>query len=755
MVASQKHLYDFGPFRLDLKARMLLKDGVYVPLTPKALETLAVLIENNGRIVDKEELLRLVWPETFIEEATLAKTVSLLRKALGEEDRRHYINTVPKRGYRFAIDVRVADFPVEEPSSPAAAPVQAVVIPAPAVSETSRITSISTEMAGMIAGSQLAATPSPSPTSRRSIPFRWLPLGLSLIALLAIIYKFAPPLFQPAASVSLKAVPLTSFPGHQNQVAFSPDGNQIAFAWDGPAGGPSHIYVKLIGSEALLQLTHGPGADSRAAWSPDGRSISFLRSTPGSRSWYLISTLGGPERKVAGIFPYFDLGAGNSAYFSPDGKTLAIVDKENSAAPASIFLISLDTGTRRKLTSPPAGTTGDYYPAFSADGKRIAFARARSFSATDLYIVPLSGGKPSRLTADGLTIDGLTWTADNQEIIFSSRRGGSFNSLWRIKASGGTPERVTTFGEDIISPAISRRDNSLAYTRELDDMNIWSYTLDAAGHVTEKAPLIASTFRDSDPDFSPDGRHIAFTSGRNGSFGIWVSDSDGNNPRLLFDGGAYVTGSARWSPDGSRIAFDTRANDPAGLGNPSIWTMDADGGKPRRLTGTSTGDVAPSWSRDGNWIYFASTRSGSLQIWKMPSRGGQAVQITHHGGFESFETDDGKYLFYLKGREVPGIWRVPTNGGEETLVTDCDQVGYWRCWRVARGGIYFATATLPAGPRVEFFNLASGAVQLIAPLARTPDPNIPGLTVAPGGRKLLLAQDDQSGSNIIMVESAR
>ena len=183
--------------------------------------------------------------------------------------------------------------------------------------------------------------------------------------------------------------------------------------------------------------------------------------------------------------------------------------------------------------------------------------------------------------------------------------------------------------------------------------------------------------------------------------------------------------------------------------------VDADGGQSRRLTGANTGDVAPSWSRDGAWVYFASTRSGNLQIWKIPVEGGPAIQVTRNGGFEGFESADGQSLLYVKGREIPGIWRVPVTGGEEVPVTGRDQVGYWRCWRLARGGIYFATATLPAGPRLEFLDLASGAIQPIAALSKPPDTTIPGLAVAPDGRKLLVAQYDQNGSNIIMVERTR
>jgi Tol biopolymer transport system component/DNA-binding winged helix-turn-helix (wHTH) protein len=705
-----------------------MRNGAYIALTPKAFETLAVLVESNGQIVNKDELLRLVWAGTSVEEATLAKTVSILRKALGEEEGQHYIDTVPKRGYRFAVEVRmVDDAALEQPPEIAVAPATAP----PVVQD--------------VPGIRPAL-----PDSR----WRWAVLVLAILAAAAISFAFLRDR-NPVIATSPKAIPLTSFPGRQNEVAFSRDGNQIAFTWEAAQGGSSHIYVKVIGSEAMLQLTHDAGSDSRPAWSPDGRNISFLRSTPQGRAWYLTSVLGGPERKLADVFPYFDLGSGNSAYFSPDGKSLAIVDKASPAEPSSIFLLSMDDSTRRQITFPPASATGDYYPAFSPDGKRLAFARAVSFSATDLYVLDLANGAPKRLTFDGLTIDGLAWTADSWEIIFSSRRGGSFNSLWKIGTRGGTPERVSAFGEDIISPAISRDGSRLAYTRRIDDMNIWKFTLDESGRVISQAPLIASTFRDSDPDYSPDGRRIAFTSGRNGSFGIWVNDSDGSNARLLFDGGAYVTGSPRWSPDGKRIVFDSRANDPARRGNPSIWIVDADGGQLRRLTEAGTGDVAPSWSRDGAWVYFASTRSGTLQLWKIPSQGGAAIQVTRKGGFEGFESPDGKFLLYVKGREIPGIWRVPVGGGDETPLSDRDHVGYWRCWRVARGGIYFASAAPPGEPRLEFLNLATGAIEKIATLSKPPDATIPGLAVSPDGQALLLAQYDQNGSNIIMVERGR
>src|SRR6266511_5451375 len=106
MKRSDKHFYEFGPFRLDTAERLLLRDGQHVPLTPKAFETLLILVENCGRVMDKDEMMKKVWPDTFVEEVNLAKNVSCLRKILATEHLEHYIETIPKRGYRFVADVR-------------------------------------------------------------------------------------------------------------------------------------------------------------------------------------------------------------------------------------------------------------------------------------------------------------------------------------------------------------------------------------------------------------------------------------------------------------------------------------------------------------------------------------------------------------------------------------------------------------------------------------------------------------------------
>jgi Tol biopolymer transport system component/DNA-binding winged helix-turn-helix (wHTH) protein len=742
-----RHYYEFGPYRLETNERVLLREGQLVPLTPKAFETLLALVESGGHILDKEDLLKKVWPDTFVEEVSLAKKVSILRKVLGEDVDHHYIETIPRRGYRFVADVREI---WQEDSA---------TIEPRAVNGTGHEPATTNDEQNEGLEPALPSTaPNRAGSARpRAFAGRWgwsaalLSTGL-LVGLGAWQWVFRPA--TNASKSALNAIPLTSYQGRETQVAFSPDGNQIAFVWNGPQGDNQDIYVKLIDAETPLRLTTNPAEDINPVWSPDGRYIAFLRQSAEGSEFYLIPALGGAERKLAKIFPYQVPSDGASHYYSPDGKYLAIPDKSSPSEPLSVFLLSIETGERRKLTSPPAGVIGDYNPAFSPDGKWLAFARSPRWSTDDLYVMPLAGGEPKRLTFDNMTINGLTWTPDSRELVFDSRRGGSSRHLWRVSIAGGTPERVDTVGADVLSPAISPLGRRLAYTQTLDDINIWRIELDAAGKFKSQTELIASTFGDHGPDYSPDGRMIAFTSGRSGNNAIWVCENDGSKPRLLHSCGPYVTGTPRWSPDGRWIAFDSRSCAPGADGNPDIYLISADGRQPTRLTTDQAEDVAPSWSRDGRWIYFCSNRGGSMQIWKMPATGGQPVQVTEQGGFEGFESFDGKSLYYTKGRAIPGLWRMPTAGGEEEFVTGHHQAGLWRYWRVTEQGIYFATAT-PAGAMLEFYSFANKQIIEVARLSRGAERYLPGLAVSPDGRSLLYCQMDRSGSDIMMVENFR
>ena len=310
---------------------------------------------------------------------------------------------------------------------------------------------------------------------------------------------------------------------------------------------------------------------------------------------------------------------GGGLPFSLDGKFLAVPDKNSAGEPFSIVLISTETGAKRKITSPSAGSVGDNTPRFSPDGSQLAFSRMSGHGVEDNYLMAAEGGEPRRLTLDNRYITDLDTTADGREIVFISLREGD-TGLWRVSASGGTPERVVTaVGYNITRLSISRQGDRLAYTQHFVDTNIWRVELAGPnGRASAQTMLISSSKADSAPQYAPDGKRITFRSDRSGSFEIWACEADGSNPVQLTNFSGPQAGSPRWSPDGRQIAFDARRE-----GNPDIFVISAEGGRPRRLTEDPAEDIAPSWSRDGRWSYFESNRSGSTQIRKMPAEGGK------------------------------------------------------------------------------------------------------------------------------------
>lgn len=589
----------------------------------------------------------------------------------------------------------------------------------------------------------------------------WLSAAVILVVGVAVRFYLSRPSTErltpssPGSSLSpMKVVPFTSFEGHESSPAFSPDGNQIAFAWDGGMSDNIDIYVKLIDAGTPLRLTTDPSIDRSPTWSPDGRYIAFSRFSESEKGIFIVPALGGTERKLySPDWGHFAFGA---VVWSPDGKFLAYLDR-SSPQTMAIWLLSVENLERRQLTWTTEQNFADMVPAFSPDGQTLAFVRLSSGNVADIYLVPIGGGEPRRLTYDNRFIDGLVWTPDAREIVFPSDRGGGYG-LWRISVTGGTPERLAVGGDNDFSPplspqgnrlAISRKGNRLAFVQGAFDTNIWRIEIPKSkGRSNPPIKLIASTNLDQGPEYSPDGKRIVFESTRSGRYEIWVCDSNGTNLLQLtsFD---RVTGTPRWSPDGRHIAFDARIETHS-----DIYVISAEGGSPRRLTTETFDDTVPSWSRDGRWIYFSSNRTGDHQVWKVPAEGGESVQVTKQGGFASFESPDSKFVYY-NAFTAPGIWRVAVEGGEEARVLDQPKLGYWGCWAVVNEGIYFINVEVKQHPVIEFFSFATGRVRQIAAMEKEAVVAGPGFAISPDGRWILYAQVDQSGSDITLVENFR
>ena len=719
--------YEFGPFRLDSAERRLLREGEPVPLSPKVFDLLIVLVRRPGQILEKEELLRAVWPDTIVEENNLSVNISALRKALGEGPNEHtYIETLPRRGYRFIASVReLTDQDGEPPDQDRVEDIK----PSVSIKPSRRLRKPGALIASLAVATALIA----------GFAYAWR--------------KMAPGSASDAESLS-RVIPFSSFQGRESSPAFSPDGNQIAFVWSGEQDDNLDIYVKLIDGGSPLRLTTDAADDLNPVWSPDGRYVAFYRQAEEGGGIFIVPALGGGERKLIAATRARSGGGALARWlsWSPGGECLAASERDSASGPYGIILIARETGLTRRVTSPSAPVVGDFCPAFAPDGKTIAFVRVNSAEVEDLYVMPSAGGAPLRLTFDHSRIGDLAWTPDGREIVYTTRRHG-MQGLWRIPATGGRPKYLLESGQGVCCPNFARQGGRMAYVQYANDTNIWRLDLTAARSANKQAAstkrLIASTLYEGAPQYSPDGKRIVFVSTRLGNQEIWVCDSEGERPMQLTDFRGARAGAPRWSPDGRQIVFDCSPD-----GNADIFVIDSEGGRPRRLTSEPSEDVLPSWSRDGRWVYFCSTRTGQTQIWRAPAAGGAAEQVTKQGGHEALESPDGQWLYYTKERGFPAIWRIPVTGGEETLVRDLRLPGS-SYWTITNEGLYFAGADSSDRPAINFFNFSTSKVAPVMAFEKGLPLGGPGLSVSPDGRWLLFSQVDRRGSDIMLLENFR
>ncbi len=552
--------------------------------------------------------------------------------------------------------------------------------------------------------------------------------------------------------VKLQTVPLTTFPGSESHPSFSPDGTQVAFSWNQGKEDDLDLFVTVVGAGTPLQLTKTPETEYSPAWSPDGQHIAFLRQSTDKAGFFLIPALGGVERKISDASPHRVGGDSPFVAWSPDAKTLAIVDRLVETDPLSIYLVDVASGQRRRLTAPPEKTVGDSALAWSPDGNSIAFIRTAGIAVQDIHIVDLTSGHVRRMTNENRRVFGLTWNANDGKLLFSSGREPG-TRLWRLSPKDGSLERVIGLGDGAGFLAYSAKANRLAYTRSSIDPNIWLYqmpsqgTPEPTGHV-----LSASTRLEQGPRFSPDGKRVAFASNRSGAQEIWVTNTDGTGATQLTTAGWAATGSPMWSPDGKWLVFDSRPE-----GNPDVYIISADGGSPRRLTQDASEEVTPSWSRDGKWIYYSSNRTGRWEVWRSPVPGGDAEKVTSNGGFFGVESPDGKWLYYVKALNRAGLWRMPVAGGTEDEILPSLRTGYANYWCFGRTGLNYVDREERKGGGARYalhhFDPATKKDAVITYLARRPFSG--GLSVSPDGRQFLYTQVDTSETEILMVEGFR
>jgi Tol biopolymer transport system component/DNA-binding winged helix-turn-helix (wHTH) protein len=606
--SDRGEFYAFDPFLVDAVKRVLLRDGKLVPLTPKAFEILLALIRHRARVLKKEELFQLVWPDAFVEENNLPRNVSALRKALGEEPTEHkYVATVPGQGYRFVASVRELETldegesppPLVETATPsisqnggAREDHQSNVIPIPTRARYPRVVLAATVVIALVS-------------------------GLFATAYLEITRWSRP----TGPSPQRKLWQLTFEPGLESEPTWSPDGRFIAFSSD--QSGNFDIWVRPVGEGKPIQVTTSPAHDWQPDWSPDGRSLVF-RSERDGGGLFVTPALGGNERKLSSV--------GYHPRWSPDGSQILFFSAADpSFVKSKMYVMSAEGGPPREVlpglvaefVSPPR-------VAWHPDSQRLSIWGNHRQFGWSFWTVPLTNFAPVQSAVDpsvaaeikeaAISFRDFVWSPSGQSLIFEGESQGVRN-LWKISVDAQTlrwvngPERLTTSAGIDTDIALSSDGRKLAFTVRSEKSRLWSLPFDSvSGRVTGNGEPITNAGMDAQqPGLSQDGRKLIFLKQRADKEELWIKSLDDGTETLLVPADDFRRVNPILSHDGSRLLY--LRSRPAGQGqregdpqiDRSLALRSVDGNDEQVLTSPAPGRQSlTDWTPDGKWILASS-----------------------------------------------------------------------------------------------------------------------------------------------------
>jgi DNA-binding winged helix-turn-helix (wHTH) protein/Tol biopolymer transport system component len=709
MSSLTNHFYRFGEFTVDVDQRVLLRAGKPLPLTPKAFDTLLLLVESSGRIVEREELKKRLWPDTFVEEANIAFNIQQLRKTLNDDARNpRYIGTVARRGYRFIEDVEVV---MTDGSSS-----QAAIGQEPREQPIGLTEPQFTPKDSQFAPSGIAAPASDaSSTSVRNVFIALAAIALLVLAsAVAITWRLSnrstavtegnKPLDAkalPASRLKLEQLTLT---GQSYHLAISPDGKYVAYEREVEKKGG--IWIRQLATNTNVELVPPSERIYGLAFANNSEYLYFVKGDP--TAMYRVPLLGGVAAKIV------DTPQGNFSLSTGDNQIAFIRETTNREGQReySLFAAKADgTGERKLLTGThPKGLDT---PLWTPDGASIICSYGNSTGGGQefgLIEVSVADGRKTELSSgEFFRITKMAWLAHGSGLLLSARKNlGDNNQLWRLTYPGmeltQLTEGLTSYADlsltanadkGVASQETLSSDIWVGPSRDLKSLKkitqaagsfCWApngqlvYSSTASGNRdlwimradgTEQKQLTVDSALDITPRVTPDNRYIVFISNRTGAFQLWRMNLDGSNQIQLTNGGPKnhhtISADSKW------VLYNT-------TDDWHLWKVSIDGGEPVKLAGFVA--TLPSLSPDQKTIVAVARKGLRRELLFLPFAGGPpskrlGVPITRSVGYRIKWTPDSKALIYMAELDGPiAIVKQPLSGGptEQLAIFDQDEL---------------------------------------------------------------------------------
>ena len=630
-------VYEFANFRLNSQERVLYRDGQPVQLAPKVLDTLLVLVARHGQLVSKETLMGEIWDDCFVEENNLTQYIFTLRRLLGEnKEGAKFIETAPRRGYRFTAEVRISELSgfESETSADKEIHVSAQTFGAPA---------------GQAFPEKYRAEKPRSTIHRVERLFAFGFVVLLLAASLGFAFRYdwqKNSLASNSREVRFKRLTEN---GNLFGVAISPDGNLLAYvAIDGKN---SSIRLRNILTESEVVVVAPIEAILGAPrFSPDGNFIYYSQAIKGTNGViYQIPVLGGQPRQIA---------SNNWSGFSvsPDGREIAFPRGESGLSPKHFIIVAQTDGSGERVVA--TRNAPDYYalwgpaPAWSPHGKHLTVVTGKfGESGHRLVEVSLPDGRETEIKtqSDWKYIDAVEWANKNELIIAGPEKDEEKPQLWRVTFPGGAVERLTNDFNSYVALDLTKDASRLVALKVTENLHLWLFDKETNA-VRQLTTGENRADGRSGLAFAPDGR-IVFTARNKNEYDIFSLDPGGGGGGQMVQltkNAGRVNSEPSVSPDNRFIAF---ISDRTGL--PRLWIMKRDGSEARQLTAPSDDRLieerTPFFSSDGLWVYYTLMRNGHQSIYKISATGeGEPVEMSNPGkeAFEAAVSPDRKYLAF-------------------------------------------------------------------------------------------------------------
>jgi Tol biopolymer transport system component/DNA-binding winged helix-turn-helix (wHTH) protein len=708
----------FGVFEADARKNELRRGGAPIKVREQSLRILIFLLQHAGELVTREDLRRALWSSgTFVDfDHGLNTAVMKLREALGDSaDRPLYIETVPRRGYRFIA-------PVSRESDQTLQP-EYTSVPPPATSFENDANRMSPDHNASTVEHSLPETH----TGHRFVTLAACCAFVLLAGAGWLVHKewHAGLTAQP---VQRSLTRLTFDDGLQMGATWSPDGRYIAYSSD--RGGKSDIWLQQISGGDPIQITKGPGQNWQPDWSPDGRYIAY-RSEEDDGGIYITPALGGlgQQRKIA-PFGYYPL-------WSPDSSEMLLQTHFDAFNSNRFYIAQLDG-------SPPREVLGEFLTqkrlsamsaAWHPDGKRITVWVQDSSPSPSFWIVPIAGRSGVKLeiapavqkelaefSAEGESGDqqgdaSFSWSALGDAIYFERGFRGAKN-IFKLTVDPESLqatriERLTTGPGSDAGVAVSRDGKRLAFTANSQQIRTWLFAFDAkTGQIKRGGNAISPPGRTSvDPIISPDGTKVAYDAPRGESDDhlnvrneLWLKSLlDGREAPVIADD--YSRWYPHWSPDGMQLVYERR-NPKTNEHQIMVWSSHSHEEEPLTELNDGLGAVS-DWCPDGKSLLTAA-RDG---IWLVPMTSASraeaaAKKIASNPAYhlhQAHMSPDGQWIVFNAQTNSPNtvssLFVVPAPGGPWTRITDGKHWDDKPRWSPDGRTIYFVSR--PGG----FFNV--------------------------------------------------